>query len=115
MICLWVMAKEGQREAITKRMLDEAIDAILDGINGMFLKRDKRLKRIENRQTGMESLLSELKVELSQVKDTVNGLKGGYARTPTRKEVEELKGRVVSQAITNSYTYDFAVMLSATC
>ena len=88
------MAKKDQSATVTNRMLDEAKDAILDGINGMFLERDKRLNRIEKRQTSMENLLSDLKVELSHEKDTVNGLKGEFARIPTRKEFDELKARV---------------------
>ena len=99
------MKKSSHDEPVTKGVLDEAVEAILNGMNKMFSERDKRFDQIDRRLDKLEAGQKMLQRQITDLK----------IDTPTRNEFDELKGRVVSQAGTNSYTYDCAAMLSATC
>lgn len=78
------MRRVDTKEPVNRGMLDEAVDAILKGMESMFAGQDKRFDKIE-------SGLRKLDVGLSGVKDTVNGLKAEFSDTPSRKEFNELK------------------------
>lgn len=73
------MAKGSNKEYITKTTLNEAVDAILNGINNMV----KDLKSEMNTCfDGVENRLRSVEVELSHVKDEINGLKAVLSDTP---------------------------------
>ena len=81
------MKKADPKEPVNRGVLDEAVEAILEGIELMFSKQEKRFEKIEGN-------LSKIKVELSGVKDTVNGLKADLSETHKRREFENLKAKV---------------------
>ena len=68
--------------------LDEAIDAILSGID--------RLMQIERKERKEEisDLREEVKTQITFVRDDIKGLEGELANTPTRKEFNDLKKKV---------------------
>ncbi len=76
---------------MTKEMLDQAVEAILGGVDellaGLRGEMNGRFDKVEGR-------LDKVKVELAHVKDIVNGLKADLADTPSRREFEQLKTRV---------------------
>jgi len=75
---------------VTKEMLDEAVEAILEGVDklvgGLRGEMNDRFDTVEGR-------FDKVGVELSHVKDTVRGLKVDLFDTPTRRGFEELKAR----------------------
>jgi hypothetical protein len=85
------MAKSDSSEPVNREMLDEAVSAILQGMDKMFGKLNgemvERFGKVEEEIRGM-------KVELSHVKDKISGLKADLSITPSRKEFEQLKTRV---------------------
>ena len=65
-------------------MLDQAVEAILAGIDGLVI--DLRRE--------MNSRFDKVDVEQAYLKDQVKGLKADLSDTPPRKQFEELKARV---------------------
>jgi archaellum component FlaC len=91
--------KNGKHEEyVTKTMLDEAVDAILEGMNKMVggLRDDVTRFRSEV-NTGfdkVETRLERIEAEVSQARDDVNGLTAELSDTPSRREFEDLKTKV---------------------
>ena len=85
------MPNDKDKEYVTKTMLGEAVDAILNGMNnmveGLKSEMNSQFDKVENR-------LGKVEVELSYVKDEINGLKADLSTTPSRQEFEELKTQV---------------------
>ncbi len=73
---------------VTRKVLDEAVDAIITGVGNMFEEQNKALagnfKSIDKRFTRIEA-------ELSFIKNDIKDLKND---TPTRDEFERLKKQV---------------------
>jgi hypothetical protein len=69
------------------KMISEATDAILDGMQKMF---DAQGKKIETNTTKVD----EVKTELSFARDDIKGLEGELASTVSKSEFSALKGRV---------------------
>jgi predicted nuclease with TOPRIM domain len=85
------MAKGNQKDYITKKVLDEAVETILKGMDNLFDKfKGEMYARFEN----VENRLDRIEAELSYVKDEIKGLKADFSTTPSRREFEELKVRV---------------------
>ena len=72
---------------VPRGALDEAVDAILKGVEQMFAKLDKRLDRLEGGQ-------QELKGEVAHLKDEVKSLNAELSDTPSSRAFNELKARV---------------------
>ena len=85
------MKKSSRDEPVTKGMLDEAVEAILNGMNKMFSERDKRLDKNDNRLDSIDKRLERLEAGQKMLRRQVSDLKYD---TPTRNEFDELKARV---------------------
>ncbi len=64
-------------KTVSKKMLDEAVEAILNGMEGMFSKQDKRFDKLEAGQKDLQRQIGDLKYD-----------------TPTQKEFDTLKSKV---------------------
>ncbi len=71
------MKKVDPKELVNRGMLDEAVDAILEGIELMFSKQGKRFDKLEAGQKDLQRQISDLKYD-----------------TPTQKEFNILKSKV---------------------
>jgi len=76
------MAKPDPNEPVTRSMLDEAIDAILEGVGSMLKELQGRLDGMDRRFDGMDKRFDKvdrktntLEVGQSYLKDQINGLK----------------------------------------
>lgn len=78
------MAKRDHDEPVTRGLLDEAVRAILGGIDNMFTEQDKRFD-------GLEAKVDQVKSEL---KDEIEGLKAELSDTPSRRDMDKLKEKV---------------------
>ncbi len=85
------MAKNSNEEYITKETLNEAVDTILTGMNNMVEGLEGKMN---TRFDGVENRLRTVEVELSHVKDEINGLKADLSDTPSRQEFERVKSRL---------------------
>ena len=81
-------------KAVTRGMLDEAIDAILEGVGSMFKDLCGRLDGVDKRFDKVDRRLDRLEVCQSYLKDQINGLKANLSDTPSRREFQELKTKV---------------------
>ena len=73
---------------VTKRMLDQAVDTVLKGVEHLLSQTKKELRG------EMKEGFREIKTEIRFVKDDVKGLKAELSDTPSRKDHEALKRRV---------------------
>jgi hypothetical protein len=84
-------SKQDPNEPVTVGTLNEAVDAILDGMEkmtgGVKVEMNERFDKVENR-------LQSVETEVRFVKDEINGLKADLSTTPSRNEFEELKTKV---------------------
>jgi chromosome segregation ATPase len=83
------MAKgDTKRSYVAKQMLDQAVEAILKGVEGLFedqnKRYDKRFDQVDQRLDKLEAGQSDLKRQLTDLK----------LDAPTRKEFNDLKERV---------------------
>lgn len=92
------MKKADPNEPITRKMLSQAVDAILKGMDKMVgdLKgqMNLRFKAVDARFDKVEDRLGSLEMGQRYLKDDIRGLKEELSDTPSRREFEELKSRV---------------------
>jgi hypothetical protein len=73
------MTKTDPNEPVTRGILDEAVEAILKGMDKMV----RRLgSEMNSRFEEVDERLKKIEIELTHVKDTVNGLKADLSDTP---------------------------------
>ncbi len=92
------MKNDNDKEYITKATLNEAVDAILEGVNkmvvGLQTDMNARFDKVDGRFEGVENRLDKVEAELTHVKDEINCLKADLSDTPSRQEFEALKLQV---------------------
>ena len=88
------MAKPDPNEPVTRSMLDEAIDAILEGVGSVFKDLQGRMDGMDRRFDNVDRRLDTLEVGQSYLKDQIKGLKADLSATPSRRQFEKLKARV---------------------
>ena len=88
---------------VTKRMLDQAVDTVLKGVEHLLSQTKKELRgemkegfrdTKKELRGEMKEGFREIKTEIRFVKDDVKGLKAELSDTPSRKDHEALKRRV---------------------
>ena len=89
------MAKSDSNDPVTGGMLDEAVQAILEGMDGMVEGfRNEVMERFENVDNRFDNLEAKIDLTRNEVKDEIDGLKADLSDTPSRREFQELKARV---------------------
>src|SRR3990170_7554415 len=99
------MAKRDSKNPVTLKMLNEAVDAILHGVERMFDKQDKRIDGMDKRIGGMDKRIGGIDKHIdgmdtrlahveTDVRDIRRRMIDHEVDTPTRKEFSELKARV---------------------
>ena len=82
------MTKVDPNELVNRGTLNEAVEAILEGMNNMVVGLKSEMNtRFDN----LEAKVNQTKNEL---KDDIDGLKADLSTSPSRREFEELKTRV---------------------
>jgi cell division protein FtsB len=76
-LCLAAMKKTDPKEPVSMGVLDEAVEAILEGIELMFSKQGKRFDKLEAGQKDLQRQINDLKYDI-----------------PTQKEFDTLKSKV---------------------
>ena len=92
------MKNGNDKEDVTKAMLGEAVDAILEGMNkmvgGLRTEMKSGFDAVDSRFDKVDERLERVETEVFHVKDEINGLKAELSDTPSRREFKELKTRV---------------------
>lgn len=81
------MTKISNDELVTKGMLNEAVDTILEGINNLYAKHDQRFDKIDKR-------LDKIEGDIYFIKRDVKDIKADLTDTPTKREFNDLKSKV---------------------
>ena len=76
------------------KMVSEAIDAILNGMQKMFDTQDKKIDNNTNLIEQNSQKIDRLQTEFKYIRDDIKGLEGEFATTVTRPEFDSLKARV---------------------
>ena len=89
------MAKSYSNEPATRGMLDESVQAILEGMDRMAEGfRNQVNTRFENVDTRFDNLEAKIDLTRKEFKDEIDGLKADLSDTPSRREFQDLKARV---------------------
>jgi archaellum component FlaC len=97
-------SKQDPNEPVSQGMLNEAVDAIPEGMEKMIGGVHGEMKglrgEMNSRFDKVENRLQSVETEVRFVKDEINGLKADLSTTPSRHEFEELKTKV-DKALSN--------------
>ena len=89
------MTKVDPNETVNRGMLDEAVDALLKGMDNLFDRFKEELNsKVNSLEERLRGEIHGVKIELSHVRDEVKGLKADLSITPSRRELEILKKKV---------------------
>jgi hypothetical protein len=89
-----LMIKRDPKTSVTNETLDEAVDTILKGMDNMFKEERKFNSQTFATKEDLKLTKEELKTDISWLKDDIKGLTADLSDTPTKKEFNELKGKV---------------------
>lgn len=84
-------------EYSTKNDLRESVDAILVGMNNIYLELiDKMATKddLKKLETKLESRMENIETEVGFVRQDISDIKADLSLTPTRREFNELKTKV---------------------
>jgi hypothetical protein len=83
---------------ITNKTLDEAVGAILKGMDNMInnFKVEVRssFQEVRKRFDNVDNRLEKIEADVSFIKDDLNGIKADLSDTVSKKEFNQLKGKV---------------------
>ena len=83
--------KNDPNKPVTMKDLDEFVQAILAGTEGLFNELRREMKSSFEK---VGQRFDKMEVGQSHLKDQVNGLKADLSDTPSRREFERLKSKV---------------------
>lgn len=81
-------------KTVNKKMLDEAVQTILTGMDNLFEKHDKRLDNVDYGLIKVDKRLDKIESDIYFVKQDVKDIKADFSNTPTREEFDKLKVKV---------------------
>lgn len=89
------MSKGNPNEPVTRGMLDEAVSAILAGMDNLYERFKGEVDSFKSEMnTRFESMDAKIDQSKNELKDDINGLKADLSTTPSRREFDDLKKRV---------------------
>jgi hypothetical protein len=89
------MTKSDSNQPVTRGMLDEAVQATLEGMDRIVERfRNEVNTRFENVDNRFDNLEAKIDLTRKEFKDEVDGLKADLSDAPSRREFEGLKARV---------------------
>ena len=83
-----MVTKVNPNEPVTREMLNDAVDAILNGVDKLVIGLRAEMK------LGFKKLDVKIDYTKNELIDEIDGLKADLSDTPTKKEFEGLKRRV---------------------
>ena len=77
-------------KTVNKKMLDEAVQTILTGMDDLY----SRFDGVDKRFDGVDKRLDKIESNIYFVKQDVRDIKADLSDTPTRNEFDKLKAKV---------------------
>ncbi len=92
------MAKPDPNDLVTRAMLDDAVEAVLDGVgrlfNGLRDEMSSRFAQVGKRFDQMDERFDKLDLGQRHLKGQLKGLKRDSSKFASRRQFEALKRRV---------------------
>lgn len=90
------MAKINTNKPVTNGMLNQAVDAILEGMNNLYLKHDQKFDNVDQKMDKVEKRLSKIEYDVHFIKRDVKDIKIELTDVPTAKDFLDLKSKVIN-------------------
>lgn len=74
--------------------INEAVDAILSGMDEMFTKQNKKIDDLTAHAKKTDETLQWIKAEISFIKSELRDLNTEFSKTASKQELEILKSRI---------------------
>ena len=81
-------------KTVNKKMLDEAVQTILTGMNDLY----SRFDGVDKRFDGVDKRLDKIESDIYFVKQDVRDIKANLSDTPSRREFDKLKVKINTTA-----------------
>lgn len=85
------MAKNSSEKFVTETMLQEAVEAILKGMDNLF---DRFKDEVSKRFGEVDKRFDKLESEITFIKRDISDIKADLSDTPSRGEFNQLKVRI---------------------
>ena len=90
-----MVTKVNPNEPVTREMLNDAVDAILNGVDKLVIGLRAEMNGLRaEMKLGFKKLDVKIDYTKNELIDEIDGLKADLSDTPTKKEFEGLKRRV---------------------
>lgn len=89
-----MMKTKDPNAQIRNKDLDEAVDAIMGGVNKIIVGVEGLATEMRTGFKQVDSKLNKVETELAEVKDEVGGLKADLVDTVSKKEFHQIKSKV---------------------
>lgn len=83
-----------QTATAIRKDINEAVDAILSGIDEMFTKQNKKIDALTVHAKKTDETLQWIKAEISFIKSELRDLNVEFSKTASKQELETLKSRI---------------------
>lgn len=83
-----------QTATAIRKDINEAVDAILSGIDEMFTKQNKKIDVLTIHAKKTDETLQWIKAEISFIKSELRDLNVEFSKTASKQELETLKSRI---------------------
>jgi len=80
--------------AFANKTLNEAVDAILGGVDKMFQEQSKQIKSVDHSLIALENKIDKVETDIVFIKRDIRGIKAELSDTPTLRQFNELKAKV---------------------
>ncbi len=87
------MAGKGS-EVVNKKMLDEAVQTILTGMDSLFEGHNKRFESVDESFAKIDGRLDKIESDVYFMRQDIKDIKVTLSDTPTREEFDDLKVKV---------------------
>ena len=81
-------------KTVNKKMLDEAVQTILTGMDDLY----SRFDGVDKRFDGVDKRLDKIESDIYFVKQDVRDIKANLSDTPSRREFDKLKVKINTTA-----------------
>lgn len=88
------MVKGNPKEPVNRGMLDEAVEAVLKGMDNLYERFTNEVKPLKGDLSALKKDVGSIKTEITFIKRDIQDIKVDLSDTPSRRESEKLEEHV---------------------